>query len=31
MVMQFSTFVTPGAEHAARSGSCFSTHERTLP
>jgi len=31
IVIQLSTEVTPGADHAARSASSFSAHERTLP
>src|ERR1700716_2784803 len=31
IVMRFSTEVTPAADHATRSASCFSAHERTLP
>src|ERR1700693_4421860 len=31
IVILFSTFATPGADHAARSASFFSAHERTLP
>jgi nucleotide-binding universal stress UspA family protein len=30
-MMWFSTFVTPGADHAARSASSFSAHARTVP
>jgi len=29
--MWFSTEVTPGADQAARSASCFSAQERTVP
>ena len=31
IVMRFSTFVTPGANQAARSPPCRSAHERTVP
>src|SRR3990172_6717144 len=31
IVMRSSIWVTPGAAHAARSASCRSAHERTLP
>jgi hypothetical protein len=31
IVIWLSTFVVPGADHAARSASSFSAHERTLP
>ena len=30
-MMWFSTIVVPGADHAARSASSLSAHERTLP
>ncbi len=31
IVIRFSTEVTPGADHAARSASAFSAQERTVP